>query len=109
MLKKNKNKIRKRNNAVIEVANRASVTLINFAGYDFYLDFPIRQMGQYSKVNAAGQKPIEAFTICVWLKTSDQHQIGLLRYFDNGFNDRIALSIQPGDGRLLFTILDEDR
>ena len=66
-------------------------------------------MSHFSKVNIAGDTNIKAFTICVWLKTSDQNYIGLLRYSDDGINDRISLSIQPSDGRLVFTLFGQDR
>ena len=80
-----------------------------FADHDFHFEFPSPLQGQYSSVNTDGDTTITAFTICVWLKTSDVSQIGLLRYSDqSGSNVLIALSLSS-TGRLFFSLLDEYR
>ena len=66
-------------------------------------------MSQFSKVAIAGEEAIEAFSICVWVKTNDQDLIGILRYSDDALNDRISLEIQSGGEQLIFTLLDEHR
>lgn len=80
-----------------------------FADHDFYVEFPTQQQGQYSSVNINGDTDIEAFTICLWLKTSDTSSLGLLRYTDlSASNVLIALSLNP-NGNLFFSLLSEDR
>ena len=80
-----------------------------FADHDFHLEFPSPVQGQYSSVNTDGDGTVTAFTICVWLKTSDVSELGLLRYSDQlGSNVLIALSLSS-TGRLFFSLLGEHR
>ena len=86
-----------------------SLKFAYFADHDFYLEFPSRQPGQYSSVNINGDADVEAFTICLWLKTSDNSELGLLRYSDQSeSNVRIALSLSP-EGKLFFSLFGEHR
>lgn len=60
-------------------------------------------------MTVAGEEHVEAFTICVWVKTYDVGPFGLLRYSDENLNDRISLSVDYGSENLVLTLLDEQR
>ena len=60
-------------------------------------------------MTVAGKEDIEAFTICMWVKTYDEGPFGLLRYSDENLNDRISLSVDNGSENLILTLLDEQR
>ena len=61
-------------------------------------------------MTVAGEQDIEAFTICVWVKTNDVGgPFGLLRYADESLNNLISLSVDYGNENLVLTLLDEQR
>ena len=60
-------------------------------------------------MTVAGEEHVEAFTICVWVKTYDVGPFGLLHYSDENLDNLISLSVDYGSENLILTLLDEQR
>ncbi|PFX18451.1 Fibroleukin, partial [Stylophora pistillata] len=90
----------------------SDVTIIPQQDHEFSLEFPSRQRSQlaYSTVRINGDKDIDAFTICLWLKPSTLgSDLGLLRYFDEA-GSNVYFALRLGDvGQLWISIHGEDR